>query len=127
VADVAGHFRAATDTRLSFPDARQAVTVTCWPEAAAGPDCAAQRSVADVAGHFRAATDTRLSFPDARQAVTVTCWPDAPAVVAKFTACGAWLSASFVAPLPASAYPPTAAVTSRNSTAARGTSFPGFL
>jgi hypothetical protein len=84
--------------------------------------------VADVAGHFRAATDTLLSFPDVRQAVTVTCWPDTPAVVAKFTARGAWLSASSVAWLLASAYPPTAAVASTNSmAAARGTSFPGFL
>jgi hypothetical protein len=34
--ELAGHFgAAATDTRVSLPDARQAVTVTCWPDAAA--------------------------------------------------------------------------------------------
>ena len=88
VAELAGHFRAATDTRLSFPDARQAVTVTCWPDAPAGPDSAAQRSVAELAGHFRAATDTALSFPEARQAVTVTPWPDALHGLASFTVCG---------------------------------------
>ena len=84
------------------------------------PGCAAQWSRADLAGHFgAAATDTRVSLPDARQAVTVTCWPDAPDVLAKFTVSGARL--------PASAYPPTAAATSTDSTAARGTSFLDFL
>ncbi len=120
-ADFAGHFAAAaTPTRLSFPDARQAVTVTCWPDAPDGPRCAAQWNGANLAGHFAAAaTQTRLSFPDARQAVTVTCWPDAPDVLAKFTVSGARL--------PTSAYPPTAAAISTDSTAARETSFLGFL
>jgi hypothetical protein len=35
-ADLAGHLvAAAADTRVSLPDARQAVTVTCWPDARA--------------------------------------------------------------------------------------------
>jgi hypothetical protein len=39
-ADLAGHFAvAATDTRVSFADARQAVTVTCRPDA---PDALAK-------------------------------------------------------------------------------------
>jgi len=93
----------------------------------AGLDCAAQRSVAELAGHFRAATDTGPSFPDARQAVTVTCWPDALHGLASFTVCGAWLSASSVTRLPASAYPPTAAVISTNTAIAKGTSFLDLL
>ena len=41
--DLAGHLRpAASDTRVSFPGVRQAVTVTRWPDAADGPDHAAQ-------------------------------------------------------------------------------------
>ena len=36
-ADLAGHLvAAAADTRVSLPDARQAVTVTCWPDALHG-------------------------------------------------------------------------------------------
>jgi hypothetical protein len=118
---LAGHLgAAATETRVSVPDARQAATVTCRPDAAAGPDRAAQRSRADLAGHLgAAATETRVSFPDARQAATVTCRPDAAEALAKFTVSGARL--------PASAYPPTAAATSTDSAAARGTSFRGFL
>jgi len=86
----------------------------------AGPDRAAQRSRADLAGHLgAAATETRVSFPDARQAATVTCRPDAAEALAKFTVSGARL--------PASAYPPTAAATSTDSAAARGTSLLGFL
>jgi hypothetical protein len=111
---------AATDRRVNFPDARQAVTVTCWPDAPDAPGCAAQWSGADRTGHVRvAATDTRVNFPDARQAATVTCWPDAPDALAKLTVSAARL--------PASAYPPAAAVTSTHSTATRGTSFLGFL
>lgn len=34
-ADLAGHLgAAATDTRVSFPGVRQAVTATCWPDTA---------------------------------------------------------------------------------------------
>ena len=105
--------------RVSFPDARQAVTVTRWPDAADEPDCAAQWTGADLAGHFgAAATDMRVSFPGVRQAVTVTCWLDAADELAKFTVSGAVL--------PVSTYPPTAAPTSTHSAATRGTSLLGF-
>ena len=45
--DLAGHFGvAAIDTRVSFPDARQAWMVTAWPDA---PPCAPARfSVSEV-------------------------------------------------------------------------------
>jgi hypothetical protein len=103
--ELAGHFgAAAADTRVSLPDARQAVRVTCWPDTAVRPGCAAQWNGIELAGHFGAvAADTRVSLPDARQAVRVTCWPAAPAVLARFAASGERLSASLVAWLPASA------------------------